>query len=250
VGLGRSEELDRTVGGLGMLEGPDLQGSGGDLCLGSARTDSYGLETVPVEVTSAEGTRRERESGQITSTMAFVNSELQRMVQSAPECGPGAIRGVRSLVNWPERSWVAGRTGFGPLDTGEDVGQTDMVGIDVTEAAPSALGISVQNDTDPIIESADKVSPAGVDKVIQTCFVDNSDDLEVYRRRDALPKGKSKVMQSENGSFKKGDMEENSLQSGAYDQGVGQSNDESSLVENTLKKSMEVSNVVGLSCEG
>jgi hypothetical protein len=63
VGLGSSDELDRTVGGVGMLEGPDSQGGGGDLSLGSVGNDSYGPENIPVEVTLAEGIRRERESG-------------------------------------------------------------------------------------------------------------------------------------------------------------------------------------------
>jgi hypothetical protein len=40
------------------------------------------------------------------------------------------------------------------------------------------------------------------------------------------------------------------LQGWAYDQGVGQSSDENSFVESTLKKSMEVSDFAGLSWDG
>jgi hypothetical protein len=80
--------------------------------------------------------------------------------------------------------------------------------------------------------------------------VENTVVLEVYRRRDVLSQGNLKMLQSENGNLEDGDKVETSLQGGDHGQGVGQSNDENSLVENTLKMSMEVSNVAGLSCDG
>jgi hypothetical protein len=182
--------------------------------------------------------------------VAIKRRVIQRMVRTAPVCGPGAIWGDRSLVSRPESSWVAGRTGFGPVHNRECMGSTDMVGNKVSEAGPSVLGVPEQNVTDLIINSDDEVIPAGEDKIIQTCYMENSDVGEAYRGRDTSSKGKSKVLISENGSCNKGNMEENSLQSGTYDQGVGQLNNENPLVENTVKMSMEVSKVAGLSWEG
>ncbi|KAE8124991.1 hypothetical protein FH972_019829 [Carpinus fangiana] len=250
TGLGRSEGRVRTVGGLGSLEGMDLSDGGGDLSSGNVGLDSFVPETIPAEVTLVEGIRQEGGCIQTPPTGCVVSSEPQRMLRAAPVSGSGTIRGDRSLVSRLECSWVAGRTGFGPVHTGQVVGSTDMVGFSVTKAASSALVVSVQNDTDPIIDSADKVVLAEKDKVDQACSMENTTVLEVYRRRDALPQGNLKVLQSENGNLKEGDMVETSLQGGDYGQGLGQSNDENSLVENTLKMSMEVSNVAGLSCDG
>jgi hypothetical protein len=50
--------------------------------------------------------------------------------------------------------------------------------------------------------------------------------------------GNSKVLQRDGGDFIEGDLAETSLQGGAYDQGVGQSSEENSFVESTLKNSM------------
>jgi hypothetical protein len=244
VGLGRSEKLKLMVGGLGSMKGPDLTGGGGDLISGCDGTDRHVSESNPTEVTSAKEARREGECGQTTPTGCSVNSELQKMVRAAPGCGPGIIRCDRSVVCRPESSWVAGRTGFGPTHTGEAVGQTNMVDIVVMEDDPPALESSEQKDSDPMVVSTDEVIPAGEDKIDLPCSKENEDVLEVYCRRDASPKGKSKVMQSEYGSFRKGDMVETS------DQGVGQLNDEKPLVKTTLMRAMEVSKVTGLSCEG
>jgi hypothetical protein len=136
------------------------------------------------------------------------------------------------------------------VHTGEDVGQTDVVNIVVMEAEPSALESSEQKDTDPMVDSTDEVIPDGEDKIDLSSSKENEDVPEVFCRRNVSPKGKSKVMQGEHGSFRKGDMEETSLQRGTYDQGVGQLNDENPMVKNTLKRAMEVSKVAGLSCEG
>jgi hypothetical protein len=250
AGLGRSEGWDRTLGGLGSLEGPDLSGGGGDLSFGSVGLDSIVPESIPAEATSVEGIRREGGCIQLPPTGYVVSSEPQGKLRTAPVSGSGNNRGNRSLVSRPEGSWVAGRTGFGPVHTGEVVGSTDMVGFSVTEAVPSALMVSVQNDTNQITDRADKVVPAGEDKVDQACYVENTVVLEVYRRRDVLSQGNLKMLQSENGNLEDGDKVETSLQGGDHGQGVGQSNDENSLVENTLKMSMEVSNVAGLSCDG
>jgi hypothetical protein len=58
------------------------------------------------------------------------------------------------------------------------------------------------------------------------------------------------IFSADNGNLKEGDLVETPLQGGDYDQGVSQSNNENPLVENTLKLSLEVSNVAGLSCDG
>jgi hypothetical protein len=232
------------------MKGLDLPGGGGDPSSSCDGTDRHGPESNPTEVTSAEGSRREGEWGQIMSTGCSVNAELQKMVRAAPGCGSGVFRGDRSVVCRPESSWVAGRTGFGPVHNGEDVGQTDLVDIAVSVADPPALESSEQKDTDPMVDSTEEVTPDGEDKIDLSCSKDNEVVLEVYCRRNASPKGKSKVMQSEHGSFRKGDMVETSLQRGIYDQGVGHLNDENPLVKNTLKRAMEVSKVAGLSCEG
>jgi hypothetical protein len=250
AGSGRSEGWVRTLGGLGSLEGPDLSGGGGDLSSGSIGLDSTVPESIPAEATSVEGIRREGGCIQLPPTGYIASSEPQGKLRTAPVSGSGTNRGNRSLVSRPEGSWVAGRTGFGPVHTGEVVGSTDMVGFSVTEAVPSALVVSVQNDTNQIMDRADKDVPAGEDKVDQAYSMENTVVLEVYQRREVLSQGNLKMLQSENGNIEDGDMVETSLQGGDYGQGVGQSNDENSLVENTLKLSMEVSNVAGLSSDG
>jgi hypothetical protein len=153
-------------------------------------------------------------------------------------------------VSRPECSWVAGRTGFSPMHTEEVVGSLDFVGFSMTEVAPSAMVVSVQNVIDPPIISANKVVPAGAVRVDQACSMENTVLLEVYSRKDALKQRSLKGMLSDNGNLKEGDMVETPLQGEDYDQGVGQSNNENPLVENTLKMSLEVSNVAGLSCDG
>jgi hypothetical protein len=90
-----------------------------------------------------------------------VSSEPQGKLRTATVSGSRNNRANKSLVSRPEGSWVAGRTGFGPVHTGEVVGSTDMVGFSVTEAVPSALMVSVQKDTNQITDRADKVVPAG-----------------------------------------------------------------------------------------
>jgi hypothetical protein len=187
---------------------------------------------------------------QISPTECSVSSEPQKKSWAAPVGGSGTNRGDRSLVSRPECSWVAGRTGFGPVHTEEVVGSSDLVGISMTEVAPPAMVVPMQNVTDLPIISADKDVPAGAVRVDQDCSMENTALMEVYRRKDALEQGSSKGRLSDNGNLKEGDMVETPLQGGDYDQGVGQSNNENPLVENTLKLSLEVSNVAGLSCDG
>jgi hypothetical protein len=94
----------------------------------------------------------------------------------------------------------------------------------------------------PVSKKLNLVAPGGEDKVDQVRSLENTAVLEVFRRRDVLSQGNSKVLQRDSVDFIEGDLAETSLQGGAYDQGVGQSSEENSFVESTLKKSMEVSN--------
>jgi hypothetical protein len=136
----------------------------------------------------------------------IVSSKPQRMPSIAPVSGSGANRGDRGLVSWSECLWVAGRTSFGPVHTGEDVGSPDLAIISEKEAAPSAMVASVQNDKDPIVDNVVEDAPSGEDKVDQVCSLKTTTVLEVYRRRDVLSQGNSKVLQRDSGDFIKGDM--------------------------------------------
>jgi hypothetical protein len=253
TGLGLIEGMDRNMGnlgGLGSMEETIRSGGGGNPNSGSDDIISVILESIPAMDRPVEGDWREAGCAQRPPMGRSVNSEPQRVPLAAPVSGSGANRGDRGLVSRPECSWVAGRTGFGPVHTGEVVGSPVLVAISEKEVATSERVVSVQNVIDPIVDRGDEAIPGGEEKVAQVCSLETTAVLEVYRRRDAPSQWNLKLRHSDSGDFIEGDMAETSIQGGAYDQGVGQSSVEYTLVESTLEKSMEVSDIAGLSWDG
>jgi hypothetical protein len=247
--LGFTEGKDRNLGhlgGLGSLEGSFLSGSGGTSSSGNDDINFVISEPIPAAVRTWEGNRREAGCVQISPMGGFADSEPQRMHPAAPVSGYGTNRGDRGLVSRPECSWVAGRTGFGPVHSGEVVGSPDVVDNSEKEGNIYARAVSVQNERDPIVGSGDEVTPGGEEKSAQACSLETAADLEVYRRRDTPSKGNSKLRNRDSGDFTVGDIAESSVQ-GVYEQEVGQSSVENTIVECSLEKSMEVSDVAGLS---
>jgi hypothetical protein len=130
--------------------------------------------------------------------------------QRLPAGGHGAKRGDRGLVSRPESSWVAGRTGFGPVCSGQDVESSDLVASQIAGSSDLAvIDAEVVSDRDMYIVCAEEACSGGMEKVTETY-----------------------------------------MQGGTVDQGVGQSNAENPFFENTLEKSMEVSDIAGLSWDG
>jgi hypothetical protein len=247
--LGATEGKDRNMGhlgGLGSMEGTNHSGGEGIPSSGSDDIIPVISEPIPAADRSLEGKRREAGSVQRPLMGGSANSEPQRMPPAAPVSGSGAIRGDRGSVSRPECSWVAGRTGFGPVHTGEVVGSSDLVAISEKEAAIQARVVSVQNESGTIVESGVEANPGGEEKLAQVCSLETTTALEVYRRRDTPPQ----VRHRDSGDSKEGDMAESSLQGGVYEQGVGQSSAENTFVECSLEKSLEVSDVAGLSWDG
>jgi hypothetical protein len=60
--------------------------------------------------------------------------------------GAGANLGVKGLLNQPNSSWVADRTGFRPMVTGKDTGLLAHAAHSKAGAAPTILVASVQID--------------------------------------------------------------------------------------------------------
>jgi hypothetical protein len=233
MGLGLSERLDRikgNLGGLGSKEGTEIPGDGRNSSSGSVDNISAIPDSIPAEVSPVEGSDQRPPMGRPG------NSDC---AQRPPASGHGAKCGDRGLVSRPESSWVAGRTGFGPVLSGEVVGSSDLVAIP-------------EKKTDIVakVVCGDEALSGGEEKVAQVCSLDTTAALEVYRRRDAPSQWNSKVRLRDSGDIMERDMAETSMQGGADYQGVGQSSAENPFVENTLEKSMEVSDIAGLSWEG
>jgi hypothetical protein len=249
MSLGANEGKDHDMGhlgGLGSMEGKNHSGGGGIPSSGSDDILSVISVPTPAADRPLEGKRRAAESDQRPPLVGSANPESQRMPPAAPMSGSGAICGDRGLVSRPECSWVAGRTCFGPVHTGEVVGSPDLVAISEKEADTQARAVSVQNETDTIVESGDEATPGVEEKLAQVCSLETTTVLEVYRRRDTP----SQLRHRDSGDSTEGDMAEPSLQGGVYEQGVGQSSVENTFVECSLEKSMEVSVVAGLSWDG
>jgi hypothetical protein len=69
-----------------------------------------------------------------------------RKTRAVSARGDGANLGVKGLLNRPNSSWVAGRTGFGPMVIGEDTGLLAHVAHSKAGAAPTVLVASMQTD--------------------------------------------------------------------------------------------------------
>jgi hypothetical protein len=236
-----------NVGDLGSMEGPHPSGGGGPSSSGNDDINSVVAEPIPAAVRTWEGNRREAGCVQTSPIGGPANSEPQRMPPAASVSGYGVTRGDRGLVSRPECSWVAGRTGFGPVHTGEIVGSTDLGDISAREETIYARVVSVHNKIDPIVDSGDETTLGGEEKSVQVCSLETTDALEVYCRRDTPAKRNSKLRNRDSGDSTEGDLAESSLQGGVYVQEVGQSSVDNTFVECSLEKSMEVSDVAGLS---
>ena len=78
--------------------------------------------------------------------------------------GVGATLDVKGMLNWPNNSWVAGRTSFGPLITGKDTGFLAQVKHAAAEAALTVLMASMQTDDDSaVVREAIPVGVGAVD---------------------------------------------------------------------------------------
>jgi hypothetical protein len=118
------------------------------------------------------------------------------------------------LVSRPECSWVAGRTGFGPVHTGEIMGSTDLGDISMREETIHARVVSVHNKIDPIVDSGDEATLGGEEKSVHVCSMETTGALEVYCRRDTPSKRNSKLRNRDSGDSTEGDLAESSLQGG------------------------------------
>jgi hypothetical protein len=248
--LGFSEGKDHKLGhlgDLGSMEGLHRSGGGGPSSSGNDDINTVIAEPIPAAVRTWEGNRREAGCVQTSPIGGPANSEPQRMPPAAPVSGYGVIRGDRGLVSRPECSWVAGRTGFGPVHTGEIVGSTDLVDSTEREETIYARAASVQNEIDPVVVSGDEATPGGEEKSVQVCSLETTAALEVYCRRDTPSKRNSMLRNRDSGDYTEGEMAESSLQGGVHVQEVGQSSVDNTFVECSLEKSMEVSDVAGLS---
>jgi hypothetical protein len=226
VSLKEAEKDGATNGGVGL--GDEVMTQRLDTSTEEAETLGYAISTpkksskLPGAPTMLLPTISESDDGAQRSPMGrYGNSEDAQKspmgrpdnsdgAQRLPAGGHGAKRGDRGLVSRPESSWVAGRTGFGPVCSGQAVESSDLVASQIAGSSDLAvIDAEVVSDRDRYIVCAEEACSGGMEKVTETY-----------------------------------------MQGGTEDQGVGQSNAENPFVENTLEKSMEVSDIAGLSWDG
>jgi hypothetical protein len=207
---GKFAGLGRTVGPVLMerSEGPVSQSFVNDRINAGNVDDQQGTQP------EGESWRIHSDSAQKLPSRCPARSEPPRAMSEAPARGPGTKRGDKGLLNRPEGSWVAGRTGFGPVNTGKVTGRINPVAFSETGETSSVLVVAEQNDVGPAVDRVDEDTPGGegeADQVFISC--ETTAVTEAYRRR--------------------------------FISGV-----EDSEVEKKLNMSMEVSTVTGLSCDG
>jgi hypothetical protein len=240
------------LGDMALTVGPNPSGDEGIQIAGS---DAF-MSVVPEShltaslIGSPERNRRELVSAQRSPMGRAGNPEAQRKVQAMPVSGARAILGVRGSVCRPKSSWVAERTGFGPANTGEVVGSAVLVVNSGKKTAISARRTLVHIDEDTAVENDNEVILGGEKMEAQTCPLEKTDVLEVFNRREASTQWIPELQHRDSEVFPVGAAAKNLVQEGTYDEGVDQLSVEKSLVECTLEKSMEVSDIAGLSWDG
>ena len=156
----------------------------------------------------------------------------------------------------------AGRTGFGPLGTGNETDLTDNTTYSKAGVFHSVFKAPVQGEGDTAAEQSAEMVSTEVGKAEQvSLFREANSGMEVYRRRAGSTQGhlKGAVYPSEldlnlgdtspggdlmAGNSLEGEMEENPME-------ICRSVDrEESPMSKNLKLAVEVSNYVGLSCDG
>jgi hypothetical protein len=246
LGAAVSTDGPNPASGLVMTDGPT------DEVIPIAGSDAH-VSVVPephvaaVMNGSSERTRRELVSAQRSPMGSFGNPETQWKVPAVPVSGAGAVHGVRGSVCRPESSWVAGRTGFGPVHTGEVVGSSVLVDDSGKKVANSARRISEQIEEGTIADNGNEAILGEEEIEDQACPLETTTVLEVYSRREVPTQWIPKLQHRDSEVPTVGDAADTLLQDGTYDEGVDQLNAEKSIVECTLEKSMEVSDIAGLS---
>jgi hypothetical protein len=264
--VGPKKAVEGEIGDLGRAEDSDLPGpvtnNAGDKENDGEDENRSEIHLVSrgsgVErVSRVEETQRE---GGFQSTHSIYTQKLpigdavSSGIQCAvPERGSGASRADQNSQNRPVCSWVAGRTGFGPVNVEKTKGMCDPVAPPETKVDNPILEGSEQAEIISAVDRTEEEASAGVEASVQ---VDNSKDpsagMEVYRRRDALSQGSAKGSESGRGVGPEGGMEELAVEVVASDVGSGLMTDE--LEDPSVKKNMtitlEVSTVAGLSCDG
>ncbi|KAE8125061.1 hypothetical protein FH972_019898 [Carpinus fangiana] len=198
------------------------------------------------------------------------DSGSPRKTGAVPARGAGANLGVKGFLNRPNNSWVAGRTDFGPLVTGEDTGVLAQVAHSKAGAAPTVLMASMQTDDYSVVDRRVEAISVGVgafDQVITTR--DAIAVMKVYRRRDGLLHGHLKGLEKTkgvdlalgsvspgvgvlDGGVPEGGLEEMVVEGEVDDTGMGMRIDEMEdpYVTRKWKLAVEVSNIAGLSYDG
>jgi hypothetical protein len=248
--LGLNKGLD--LGDVALTDGPNPSGNEGTPIAESDEVTSAVPETRLAASSngSPERNRREVASAQRPPMGQTGNTEAQWKVPTRSVNGSGAVHGVRGSVCRPESSWVARRTGFGSVHTGEAVGSPVLVVDSGKEAAISARKISVQTEEDTSDENGNEVNMGGEEMEDQACPLEKTAVLEIYSRREAPTQWIQKLQHRDSEVSSVGVVTETLLQDGTDDEGVVQLSVEKSLVECTLEKAMEVSDCAGLSWNG
>jgi hypothetical protein len=239
-------------GVMAISDGPNPSGDEGTPSAGSDEGMSVVPETLLAASSngSSERNRRELESAQRSPMGQAGNTEAQWKVPTRSVSGSGAVHGARGSVCRPESSWVAGRTGFGPVHTGEVVGSSILVVDSGKKDAISVRRSLVQTDEVTTVDKGKEVILGGKEMEAQACPLEMTAVLEVYSRREASIQSISKMQHRDSEVSSVGAEAETLLQDGTHDEGVDQLSVEKSLVEGTLEKSMEVSDIAGLSWDG
>ena len=176
--------------------------------------------------------------------------------------GFGMFVSDMGVLNRPNGSWVVGRTGFGPVGTGNETGLTVTATHSKVGVTPPVLEAIVQEDGGSVAERKTETDSVEVGEAEQV-FIEReaNSGMEVYRRRVGSMQGHSKGTENSNGveltlggispgcgkmvgNILEGDMEEISVEVSRCVER------EDTPVSKKLKLAVEVSNYVGLSCDG
>jgi hypothetical protein len=154
-----------------------------------------------VEGTRGGGSRRAHSDGAQKVPMGLPNSSNSpRKTGAVLARGAGAILRVKGLLNRPNNSWFAGRTSFGPLVNGEDMGLLPQVAHSKAGAAPTILMAFVQIDDYSVVDRGVEAILVGVDAFDQVITTrDTIAITEVYCRRNGLLHGHSKGLEKTKG---------------------------------------------------
>jgi hypothetical protein len=245
VGFTRAD--DGKAGEMGLKKGANRPGS--DSSYASDKNDAGNDESGSlVEETQQEGEGR-RSHLEYKQRTPIGCSASSASLCGAPTRGIGGFRDDIDTQNRPVCSWVAGRTGFGPVCADKTTGKIDQV-------ESSEIGVVTTVPAVPEQAIGDRVEEITMAEAGETAQVVNLREpiivTEVYRRRDDMALGLSKGSESGSGVKLVGGMEETVLEDVGIDAGAGLVSEETEdpYVNNTMKLSLEVSSVAGLSCDG